>query len=96
MLIVTIASVITAITVIVTTVYKLLKLYDKTQQRCEDLVDLLNKNTLLTYKLVLYSKDFSLEDRIDAGEAYLKLDDDTVIRRYCDRLVEKYEQENFK
>lgn len=96
MLIVTIASVITAITVIVTTVYKLLKLYDKTQQRCEDLVDLLNKNTLLTYKLVLYSKDFSLEDRIDAGEAYLDLDDDTVIRRYCNRLVKEYEQKNFK
>lgn len=95
MTIVTIASTVTAITVIVTAICKLLKLYDKTQQRYEDIVTLLNKNTLLTYRLVIFSEDFSLEERIEAGEAYLKLDDDVVIRRLCKRLVEEYEQEKF-
>lgn len=91
--ILTIASTITAITAIVTAIYKVLKLIDKLQDKYEELTDLLNENTLLTYKIVLVNEKFSLKERIEAGEKYLKMKDDAYVRKVVARLLEEYDKE---
>ena len=86
-----IASGVTAVTVIVTAIVKLLKLYDNMQQRYEDTMDLLNENTLLTYKIIILDENFALKDRIDACEKYLKMSENGIIRRLYERLLVEYE-----
>ena len=94
MSILTIGSTITAITVIITTIVKLLKLYDKMQNKYEELTELLEENTLLTYRIVLVDEKFSLKERIEAGEKYLKIkDDDVFVRKTVFRLAKEYEEE---
>ena len=86
-----VASAVTAVTVIITAIVKLLKLYDNLQQRYEDTMDLLNENTLLTYKIIILDENFALKDRIDACEKYLKMSENGIIRGLYERLLVEYE-----
>ena len=96
MIILTIASVVTAITVIVTAVYKTFKMYTTLQNNYVKTMKQLDETTLLTLRLAIYNDKLDIEERLQLGEKYLSLDnDDIAIQRLCKRLAKEYEEQMF-
>lgn len=87
----TIASIVSAITVLITAVYKIFKLYTKVQDKYEDTMHAIKTNTLLCLKLILYSDKFSIEERLEAGEKFLEIDNDTLVKSMYEHLLDEYE-----
>ena len=94
MMILTIASIITAVTVVVTTIYKIFKMYTTLQNNYVKTMKQLDETTLLTLRLAIHNDKLDIEERLQLGEKYLSIDsDDIAIQRLCKHLAAKYTEQ---
>lgn len=95
-LILIIASVITALTVIFTFVVKVYTFARNLEKKYEDIDSMLKTNTLHILKLAVLNDNLPLTDRINAGEQYIKLGGNGFIKKKHEHLLDEYEQNNSK
>lgn len=95
----TIASLITAITVILTGFYKAYKFirnteekYDLIDEKFDKLNETMRINTIHLLKIAVLDEDLPLTDRIHAGEEYLKLGGNGFVKKKYERLLEEYDK----
>ena len=88
-----IASFITASTVIITALIKLLKLFKSITTKITNFQHLIEENTLYTLKLVVINDDLDLDERLAAGKRYIELGGNGYIHAVYDKLVKEEEQE---
>ena len=89
-----IASFITASTVIITALIKLLKLFKSITTKITNFQHLIEENTLYTLKLVVINDDLDLDERLAAGKRYIEVGGNGYIHAVYDKLVEEEEQKN--
>ena len=91
--IITVASVITAITTIVgaiTTIYKLVRSIEKKVDKFENN---LSTNTLSTLRLVIINEKMPLSERLKAGQKYTELGGNGEVHALYEALRDKYKKE---
>lgn len=88
------ASIITAITIIVTATFKVLKMIKTLYTKIHEFQESINENTMYTLKLVVLNENLDIEERISAGKRYLELGGNGFVHAVYDKLVEEEEQEN--
>lgn len=89
----TIASIITAITVIVTFMYKMYRFFRNMEEKYEEMNKLLRDDTLHILKIAILSEEMPLVDRIHAGEKYLELGGNGMIKKKYESLLTEYEKQ---
>ena len=88
------ASIITALTIIITATFKVLKTIKTLYTKIHDFQESINENTMYTLKLVVLNENLDIEERISAGKRYLELGGNGFVHAVYDKLVEEEEQEN--
>lgn len=88
------ASIITALTVIITTAIKLYKAIKMIAMKLHDFQQSMEENTMYTLKLVVLNNELDRQERIDAGKRYLELNGNGFVHAVYDNLVKEAEQEN--
>lgn len=86
-----IASMVTAITTIVTGVWKIIRLVNKIMDKCEEYDEMIKENTMYTLKLVILSDELHLEERIRAGDRYVALGGNGYVKQVYLKLLEEVE-----
>ena len=89
-----IASIITAITIIVTATFKILKMFTTLYTKIHEFQESINENTMYTLKLVVLNENLDMEERISAGKRYLELGGNGFVHAVYNKLLEVEEQEN--
>lgn len=89
-----IASIITAITIIVTATFKVLKMFTTLYNKIHEFQESINENTMYTLKLVVLNENLDMEERISAGKRYLELGGNGFVHAVYNKLLEEEEQEN--
>ena len=89
-----IASFITASTVIITALIKLLKLFKSITTKITNFQHLIEENTLYTLKFVLINDALDLDERLAAGMRYIELGGTGYVNAVYDKLGEEEEQKN--
>lgn len=89
-----IASIITAITIIVTATFKVLKMFTTLYTKLHEFQESINENTMYTLKLVVLNENLDMEERISAGKRYLELGGNGFVHAVYNKLLEEEEQEN--
>ena len=90
--IIMIASIITAVTVICSTSFKIYKFFRALEKKYDQMNDLLQKNTLYLLKMAVLSEELPLLDRIHAGEQYLALGGNGLIKKKYQELLKEFEE----
>lgn len=88
------ASIITAITIIVTATFKVLKVFKTLYTKLHEFQESINENTMYTLKLVVLNENLDMEERISAGKRYLELGGNGFVHAVYNKLLEEKEQEN--
>lgn len=88
------ASIITALTIIITATFKVLKMIKALYTKIHEFQESINENTMYTLKLVVLNEQLDIEERISAGKRYLELGGNGFVHAVYDKLVEEEEQEN--
>lgn len=88
------ASIITAITIIVTATFKVLKVIKTLYTKLHEFQESINENTMYTLKLVVLNENLDMEERISAGKRYLELGGNGFVHAVYNKLLEEDEQEN--
>lgn len=88
------ASIITAITIIVTATFKVLKMFTTLYNKIHEFQESINENTMYTLKLVVLNENLDMEERISAGKRYLELGGNGFVHAVYNKLLEEEEQEN--
>lgn len=88
------ASIITAITIIVTATVKVLKVIKTLYTKLHEFQESINENTMYTLKLVVLNENLDMEERISAGKRYLELGGNGFVHAVYNKLLEEEEQEN--
>ena len=89
----TIASIITAVTVIVTFMYKMYRFFRNMEEKYEETNKLLRDDTLYILKIAILCEEMPLVDRIHAGERYLALGGNGMIKKKYESLLTEYEKQ---
>ena len=87
------ATCISSLGVIIATVIKMYTIARKIEVRVENFEKGLKTNTLSTLRLVIINEDMPLQERINAGEEYVRLGGNGAIHAMYDKLVEDYKKE---
>lgn len=88
------ASIITALTVIVTATIKVCKAIKMIATKLHEFQQSMEENTMYTLKLVVLNNELDRQERIDAGKRYLELHGNGFVHAVYDNLVKEAEQEN--
>lgn len=88
------ASIITALTIIITATFKVLKMIKALYTKIHEFQESINENTMYTLKLVVLNEQLDIEERISAGKRYLELGGNGFVHAVYDKLVEEEAQEN--
>ena len=88
------ASIITALTIIITATFNVLKMIKALYTKIHEFQESINENTMYTLKLVVLNENLDIEERITAGKRYLELGGNGFVHAVYDKLVEEEEQEN--
>lgn len=89
-----IASIVSAFTVIGAFMIKTYKFFSKIEKKYDDMNENLRKNTLYILKLAILSEEMPMVDRIHAGEAYIALGGNGVVKKKLEKLMLEYEKEH--
>lgn len=89
-----IASILTAITVIGTTIIKLFNIFKTISDRINTFQQSIEENTMYILKLVVLNEDLSLEERIHAGDRYIQLHGNGYVHTIYDQLKREVEKEH--
>lgn len=85
------ASVITALTGIGAFIMKAYKFFRGLEDKYDSMNETLNKNTIYILKIAIMSEEMPLVDRIHAGEAYIQLGGNGMVKKKLNQLIEEYE-----
>ena len=85
------ASVITAITGIGAFIIKTYKFFRNLEEKYDSMNDTLRKNTIYILKIAIMSEEMPLVDRIHAGEQYIAMGGNGMVKKKLNQLIEEYE-----
>ena len=88
------ASLLTALTIIVTTFIKIFKVMRAVADKIHEFQEIMEENTMYTLKLVILNEDLSLEERIHAGDRYIELHGNGYVHSIYDQLKKEVEQQH--
>ena len=86
------ASVITAITGIGAFIMKTYKFFRNLEDKYDSMNETLRKNTIYILKIAIMSEEMPLVDRLKAGEMYLSMGGNGMIKRKYNDLMDEYEK----
>lgn len=89
-----IASIISAFTVIGAFMIKTYRFFSKIEKKYDDMNENLRKNTLYILKIAILSDEMPMVDRIHAGEAYIAMGGNGVVKKKLEKLMLEYEKEH--
>lgn len=89
-----VGSIISALTVIVTFMMKIYKFFNSIEKKYDQMNETLKKNTLYILKIAILSEELPLVDRIHAGETYVAMGGNGMVKKKLDRLISEYEKSN--
>ena len=89
--IIMIASIITALTVIYTTCFKIYIFFRNLEKKYDEMNDILKKNTLFILKIAVLDDQLPLTDRLHAGELYMNLGGNGAVKKKYQELLNEYE-----
>lgn len=89
-----VGSIISALTVIVTFMIKIYKFFNSIEKKYDQMNETLRKNTLYILKIAILSDELPLVDRIHAGETYVAMGGNGMVKKKLDRLISEYEKSN--
>ena len=85
------ASVLTALTGIGAFLYKLYKFIKKLEDNYEEVNATIKQNTLYILKIAIMSEEMPLVDRIHAGEIYISMGGNGMVKKKLNQLMQEYE-----
>lgn len=89
-----VGSIISALTVIITFMMKIYKFFNSIEKKYDQMNETLKKNTLYILKIAILSEELPLVDRIHAGETYVAMGGNGMVKKKLDRLISEYEKSN--
>ena len=87
--IIMIASIVTAITVISSTCFKVYIFFRNLEKKYDEMNDILQKNTLYILKMAVLDEQLPLTERIHAGELYMDLGGNGVVKKKYQELLKE-------
>ena len=90
--VITIASIVTAVTVISTACFNIYKFFRKLENKYDEINNTLKENTMYILKMAVLSEEMPLLDRIHAGELYVNMGGNGTIKKKYEHLLEEYEK----
>ena len=91
--IIMIASIITALTVIFTTCFKVYKFFRNLEKKYDEMQDAINQNNIHILKLAITNENLPLIERINCGEEYIKLGGNGAVKKIYNHLLEEFAKE---
>ena len=88
--IIMIASIVTAITVISSTCFKVYTFFRNLEKKYDEMNDILKNNTLYILKIAVLDEQLPLTDRLHAGELYMDLGGNGVVKKKYQELLKEY------
>lgn len=89
-----VGSIISALTVIITFMTKIYKFFNSIEKKYDQMNETLKKNTLYILKIAILSDELPLVDRIHAGETYVAMGGNGMVKKKLERLISEYEKSN--
>ena len=86
-----ISSLVGAITAISAFMYKLYGFFRKIEENYEQMNKTIKQNTIYILKIAIMSEEMPLIDRIHAGEQYISLGGNGMVKKKLGQLIEEYE-----
>ena len=86
-----IASILTALTGIGAFLYKIYSFFRKIEENYEQMNKAIKQNTIYILKIAIMSDEMPLIDRIHAGEQYISLGGNGMVKKKLGQLMEEYE-----
>ena len=87
--IIMIASIVTALTVISTTCFKIYIFFRNLEKKYDEMNDILQKNTLYILKMAVLDEQLPLTDRLHAGELYMDLGGNGAVKKKYQELLKE-------
>ena len=87
--IIMIASIITALTVISTTCFKVYKFFRELEKKYDELNYNIKNNTLFILKIAVLDEQLPLTDRLHAGELYMDLGGNGAVKKKYQELLKE-------
>jgi hypothetical protein len=87
--IIMIASIITALTVISTTCFKIYIFFRNLEKKYDEMNDILKNNTLFILKIAVLDDQLPLTDRLHAGELYMNLGGNGAVKKKYQELLKE-------
>ena len=81
-----VGSIISALTVIVTFMMKIYKFFNSIEKKYDQMNETLKKNTLYILKIAILSEELPLVDRIHAGETYVAMGGNGMVKKKIENL----------
>lgn len=88
-----VASIVSAFTVIGAFMIKTYKFFSKIEKKYDEMNENLRKNTLYILKIAILSDEMPMVDRIHAGEAYIAMGGNGMVKKKLEKLMQEYEKE---
>lgn len=88
--IIMIASIVTALTVISTTCFKVYIFFRNLEKKYDEMNDILQNNTLYILKMAVLDEQLPLTDRLHAGELYMDLGGNGAVKKKYQELLKEY------
>ena len=89
--IIMIASIVTALTVISTTCFKVYKFFRELEKKYDELNYNIKNNTLFILKIAVLDEQLPITDRLHAGELYMDLGGNGTVKKKYQELLNEYE-----
>ena len=89
--IIMIASIVTAITVISSTCFKVYIFFRNLEKKYDEMNDILKNNTLYILKIAVLDEQLPLTDRLKAGELYMDLGGNGAVKKKYQELLKEYD-----
>lgn len=89
-----IASIISAFTVIGAFMFKVYNFFSKIEKKYDEMNATLRQNTLYILKIAILSEEMPLVDRIHAGETYIKMGGNGMVKKKLEHLMREFEKSN--
>ena len=88
--IIMIASIVTALTVISSTCFKVYIFFRNLEKKYDEMNDILKNNTLFILKIAVLDEQLPLTDRLKAGELYMNLGGNGAVKKKYQELLKEY------
>ena len=87
-----IASILTALTGIGAFLYKTYSFFRNIEDKYDQMNKTIKQNTIYILKIAIMSDEMPLIDRIHAGEQYIAMGGNGMVKKKLNQLIEEYEE----